>query len=78
MATHSSILAQKTPWAEEPGRLQSIGHKSWTRLSPIFLSIKHKYTYDIVRETTFSMITVYIDKKYCLHENTGKRHRGKK
>ena len=25
MATHSSILAWKTPWAEEPGRLQSIG-----------------------------------------------------
>ena len=25
MATHSSILALKTPWAEEPGRLQSIG-----------------------------------------------------
>ena len=25
MATHSSILAWKTPWTEEPGRLQSIG-----------------------------------------------------
>ena len=25
MATHSSILAQKIPWTEEPGRLQSIG-----------------------------------------------------
>ena len=25
MATHSSILAWKTPWAEEPGRLQSMG-----------------------------------------------------
>ena len=25
MATHSSILAWKIPWAEEPGRLQSIG-----------------------------------------------------
>ena len=27
MATHSSILAWETPWAEEPGRLQSMGHK---------------------------------------------------
>ena len=27
MATHSSILAWKTPWMEEPGRLQSMGHK---------------------------------------------------
>ena len=25
MATHSTILAWKTPWTEEPGRLQSMG-----------------------------------------------------
>ena len=25
MATHSSILAWKIPWMEEPGRLQSVG-----------------------------------------------------
>ena len=25
MAIHSSILAWKIPWTEEPGRLQSIG-----------------------------------------------------
>ena len=25
MATHSSSLAGKTPWMEEPGRLQSMG-----------------------------------------------------
>ena len=25
MATHSSILAWRTPWTEEPGRLQSMG-----------------------------------------------------
>ena len=25
MATHSSTLAWKTPWAEEPGELQSMG-----------------------------------------------------
>ena len=25
MATHSSVLAWKMPWTEEPGRLQSIG-----------------------------------------------------
>ena len=29
MATHSSTLAWKIPWMEEPGRL----HKGWTRLS---------------------------------------------
>ena len=25
MATHSSLLAWRIPWAEEPGRLQSMG-----------------------------------------------------
>ena len=25
MATHSSVLAWRTPWTEEPGRLQRVG-----------------------------------------------------
>ena len=34
MATHSSILAWRIPWTEEPGMLQSMGsQKSLTRLS---------------------------------------------
>ena len=33
MATHSSTLAWKIPWTEEPGRLQSMGLVSRTRLS---------------------------------------------
>ena len=33
MATHSSTLAWKIPWMEEPGRLQSTGLQSWTWLS---------------------------------------------
>ena len=33
MATHSSILVWKIPWAEEPGRLQHMGSQSQTRLS---------------------------------------------
>ena len=32
MATHSSILAWKIPWREEPGRLHRLT-KNWTRLS---------------------------------------------
>ena len=32
IATHSTILAWKTPWTEEPGRLQSMGSQSRTRL----------------------------------------------
>ena len=27
VATHSSILAWRIPWTEEPGRLQSVGSK---------------------------------------------------
>ena len=38
MVPHSSTLAQKIPWMQEPGRLQSmgsqrVGHHCWTRLS---------------------------------------------
>ena len=32
MATHSRILAWKTPWIEETDRLQSMGSQSQTRL----------------------------------------------
>ena len=45
MATHSSILAWKVPWMEEPGRLQSmgsqrVGNDRVTSLS-FFLSFLH-------------------------------------
>ena len=40
MATHSSILAWRTPWTEEPGGLQSMRSQSWTRLSD-FTSLLH-------------------------------------
>ena len=34
MVTDSSILAWRTPWTQNPGRLQSMGHKELdTRLS---------------------------------------------
>ena len=32
MATHSSILAWRIPWAEEPGGLQSLGLQRATEL----------------------------------------------
>ena len=32
IATYSSTLAWRSPWTEEPGRLQSMGLQSWTRL----------------------------------------------
>ena len=33
MATHSSTLAWRIPWTEEPGGLQSRGSQSQTQLS---------------------------------------------
>ena len=33
IATHSSTLAWRIPWTEEPGSLQTMGSQSWTRLS---------------------------------------------
>ena len=36
MATHSSILAWRIPWTEEPGGLQSVGLQSQTRLTLSF------------------------------------------
>ena len=35
MATHSSILAWRISWTEEPGKLQSIGSQIQTRLSDL-------------------------------------------
>ena len=29
MASHSSVLAWRIPWTEEPGGLQSMGSQSW-------------------------------------------------
>ena len=39
MATHSSTLAWKVPWMEAPGRLQSMGSQSPTRLNDLTHSL---------------------------------------
>ena len=41
MATHSSIPAWKIPWTEEPGGLQSMGHKE----SDMTAWLTHTYTH---------------------------------
>ena len=40
MVTHSSILAWRIPWTEEPDRLQSMIAKSRTRLSDFTITIQ--------------------------------------
>ena len=39
MATHSSILAWRGPWTEEPGRLQLQGHKESDTTEQLTLSL---------------------------------------
>ena len=41
MATHSTILAWRIPWTQEPGGLQSTGSQSQTRLSDFTFTFKH-------------------------------------
>ena len=54
MAPHSSTLAWKTPWTEEPGRLQSmgslrVGHDWATSLSPFtFIHWRRKWQLTLV------------------------------
>ena len=38
MATHSSVLAWKIPWTEEPGRLHSMGSQDIAKL--LYASVK--------------------------------------
>ena len=55
MATHSSILAWRIPWTEEPGRLQSMGlqrvRRDWSDLAGtytfdlIFIFKKYRFLY---------------------------------
>ena len=40
VATHSSILAGKIPWTEEPGRLQPVGSQRVGRLKRLSMHIR--------------------------------------
>ena len=51
MAPHSSTLAQKIPWMEEPGALQSMGLLSQTRLSDFTFTF-HFHTLEKEMATT--------------------------
>ena len=41
METHSSVLAWRIPWTEEPGRLQSMGNKKSDTDEQLTLSLTH-------------------------------------
>ena len=40
MATHSSTLAWKIPWTEEPGRLHSMGRKELDTIERLHFTIQ--------------------------------------
>ena len=44
MATHSSVLAWRIPWTEEPGRLQTMGLQRVTCLSNLNIHISGEGT----------------------------------
>ena len=66
MATHSSILAWRIPWREEPSRLQSIGLQSWTWLSDLAHTHTHTHTHTQDCSTAIST-EVYT----CTHPSNG-------
>ena len=55
MAPHSSALAWKIPCPEEPGRLQSMGSLSWTRLSDFTFTF-HFHALEKEMATHFSVL----------------------
>ena len=66
MATHSSILAWRIPWTEEPGRLQSMGSQrvqhDWATSLSLFhrtMSCEDRYTEGL-----------YVPASYSRHFNT--------
>ena len=63
MATHSSALAWKIPWMEEPRRLQSMGSQSQTRLSD-FTSL-HFMQYCSLQHQTLLLSPVTSAAGYC-------------
>ena len=56
MTTHSSILAWRIPWTEEPGRLQSTGLQSLTRPSNFTFTFSASFAETIVMKVFVSGI----------------------
>ena len=52
MATHSSILAWRIPWTEEPDGLQSMGSQSRTQLSDLTHSLWGELRYLLAPQRT--------------------------
>ena len=56
MATHSSILAWKIPWTEEPGKLQSHGVAESDMTEQ--LNFTFTFNWHLIRTLSFTLTTV--------------------
>ena len=71
MAPHSSTLAWKIPWTEEPGRLQSMGSRSQTRLSEFTFTFHfHAFKYYLLYSIT--SYNVRVQKETYMHRYSNK------
>ena len=67
MATHSSTLAWKIPWTEKPGRLQSVGSQSQTRLSEMVKYLE-LVGYCWLFAISFTLL-LYMEKEMATHSS---------
>ena len=68
MATHSSILAWRIPWTEEPGGLQSMWLQSWTGLNRFSMHAQLLYIVVLVStvQQSESAICIHIFPLFCI------------
>ena len=68
MSTHSSILALKITWTEEPGRLQSMGSQrvghNWVIKHKRFPEHRAKWSIDIIKIMHFKCVHIIIIVKH--------------
>ena len=62
MATHSSILAWRIPWTEEPGRLQSMGSQ---RVGRDRATNTHTHTHTHTHNNTYPPLWDHTEYSYC-------------
>ena len=73
MATHSSILAWRIPWTEEPGVLQSMGSQSWTGLKRLSIQACHPIRKILLCRNNHHKV-IYFLKMLYLHNNINMLH----
>ena len=65
MATHSSILAWRTPWTEEPGGLQSTGSQR-VMTEATYIKCVYRHTLTVKPLAFFALSSSYLCLSLCL------------